>query len=190
MAQMSKGTGRVLMESELQALDGQAATFHVGDKFPIMTGGYINFSGTGGITPPPSFTFEDLGLNLKITPTVHGADEVSLDLDAELKALTGESSNGIPVISHREVKSKTRIHMGEWTMISGLFNASEARSITGVAGLSRIPYVGPIFGVRTRDQTDQVELVLIRPRLLTLPPSEYPTHKFYTGSETRPISPL
>jgi len=190
VAQMSKSNGRTLMESQVRALDGQPATLHVGDKFPILTGSYAGLSTTAGAGYYPPFTFEDLGLNLKVTPTIHSSHEVTLDLESEVKALTGQSNDGIPVISHRELKSRIRLQMGEWTMVTGLLNPSEAHSITGVAGLSRIPYVGHAVSVHEHDKSEEVELVLIRPVLVTLPPSEYPTHKFYTGSETRPLSPL
>jgi general secretion pathway protein D len=187
VATITKGTSRTLMDSEVQALDGQPATMHVGDKFPILTGAY-NLTGQQGFAPP--FTFEDLGLNLKITPLVHNSEEVSLDLEADIKALTGQSNEGIPIISHRELKSRTRLKLGDWSMVTGLMTPSETRTITGVAGLSRIPYIGSLLGVHTRDEADSVELLLIRPTLVTLPPSEYPTHRIYTGSEGRPISPL
>jgi len=49
------------------------------------TNGYFgSTTGTGQVfAPPPTINFEDLGLVLKVTPHVHGVDEVSLDIDAE-----------------------------------------------------------------------------------------------------------
>ncbi len=187
VAEMTNSNSRTLMDSQVRTVDGQPVTMHVGDRFPIVTGTY-NVTAQQGYIPP--FNFEDLGLSLKITPMIHSAEEVSLDLEAEIKSLTGESNDGIPIISHRELKTRTRLKLGDWTMVTGLMSPSEARSITGVAGVSRIPYIGPLFSVRSRDQSDEVDLLLIRPTLVTLPPSEFPTHQFYTGSETRPISPL
>ncbi len=194
IAQLTQSTGRVLLKGDLRSLDGQAASFHVGERFPIMTSGYFgpsNFTQGGTVyTPPPSFNFEDLGLSIKATPKVHGLDEVTLELDASYKVLTGALVDGIPVVSNRELKSTVSLKTGQWAVVAGLVQAQEVRALSGIAGLSRVPFLGPLTRTTTKQRDSSAVLMLLRPKLVTLPPDQVVTHTYYLGSENRPVTPL
>lgn len=140
--------------------------------------------------PPPSFTFEDLGVNLKVTPRIHGMDEVTLDLETEFKVVSGQSLNGIPVISSRKITTKLRLREGEWGVVAGLLTSSEARTIHGIAGLSSIPVLGQLLRKTNKDESTSDVLLILKPTLLNLPLDQYVTPTISTGSDTRPLTPL
>jgi general secretion pathway protein D len=192
VGQLSNSNANLLLSSQLRAVNGQKATMHIGEKYPILTGGFG--AGTaptqGSLTVAPSFSFTDLGLTMTTTPIVHDSDTVSLDTEAQYQVLTGASINGLPVISNRSVKNITTLKFGEWSVIAGLLTTNEARTLSGLAGINRIPFLGPLTNTHTKeDDRDQV-LILLRPTLLAPPPGQDAMRSFYTGSENRPLTPL
>lgn len=193
VASLTSSDATNLLHTAARSVDGQAATIHVGQKYPIMTAGYFgpaSFSGPNAYTPPPSFTFEDLGLSLKATPHMHGVDSVTLSIEAEFKVLAGQANNGIPIISNRSVKSDVTMQIGQWAVVAGLIDDEEARSLAGIAGLARIPILGPLTSNVTHTTSDDQVIILLRPILITPPPDASMTHVLRMGSETRPITQM
>ncbi len=199
VASLTRSDSSTLLHTSAVSVDGQPATIKVGQKYPILTGAFVGTSGVSNVSgpigsatyqPPPSFTFEDLGLSLKATPRVHGTENVTLSIEAEFQVLGGTSVNNIPVISNRSVKSDVTLKMGEWAVVAGLIDDDDARSLAGIAGLARIPLLGPLTSNVTHNKSFDHVLILIRPTLLTPPPDDSLTHVFRMGSELRPLTPL
>ena len=154
----------------------------------VSSGG--NVVGAQNYVPPPQFTFEDLGFSLKLTPHIHGMQEVALDFEAEFKLLSGTALNGIPVVANRQVKSTVTLKQGEWAMVAGMMSSNEARTIAGLAGVANLPLVGRFLRENTNTKDEQEVLVMIKPRLLTLPASETVPRTVRVGPEERPFIPL
>jgi general secretion pathway protein D len=189
VATLSRSSSNVLLSSVLRSVDGQPASLKVGERYPIITAGYSGPTGPASVAGYiPAMTFEDLGLTLKVTPTVHNEREATLDIDAEYKVLSGTADNGIPVISNRTLLSKARLSFGQWAVVAGLLNTQEAHTISGLAGLAEVPFLGPLTSVHDRTNEDSQVLIVIRPSLLTPPP--LPTPSIYVGTQGRPLTPL
>jgi general secretion pathway protein D len=181
---------RSLLRTELRSVDGQPATFNVGEKYPIVTTEFVTSTETQAYAPPPLFQFEDLGLTLKVTPRVHGNEEVSLELETEYKTLGGSGYNGIPIISTRKAANRVRLKFGEWAVVAGLISSAEARTLVGIAGLSQVPLLNALTSKQTRTSDEGETLLVIRPRLLSESPSTIATHGIWPGTESRPRTPL
>ena len=119
--------------------------------------------------PYPGSEYEDIGLKIKATPSLHSNNEVTLQLDFDIKSLAGTSINGIPVISSRTLTQTVRLKEDQTSLISGLLNQQETKSITGIPGLAPLPVVGYAFGKRDNSLTDDELLILITPRRVRVP---------------------
>jgi general secretion pathway protein D len=192
LATATRSEARVLYRAQIRSVEGEAAALQVGSKYPIMNMSYIGDvpDGETAFVPPPSFNFEDLGLNVKLTPKVHGSEEVTLDLEAEFKLLGAESLNGIPVISNRRFATQVRLRFDEAAIISGLVSKNQFKTMSGPAGLLNIPVIGTILGTSNWTNDDVQLLLVIKPHLISTPPSELATRDIWIGSESRPRIPL
>lgn len=185
---------RTLFRAEERAVDGQTATFHVGEKYPVVTSMFAGSVAAGQqgqvYSPPPVFTFQDLGVQVKVTPHIHGMSETTLAIDTSYQLLTGTSVNGIPIIGRREVNTQVRLRDSEWAVVAGLMSPSDSKAVSGFWGLAQIPLIGNLFKQTTRDKEDSNILIVIKPHLLSLPPDQIVTRELRVGTATRPFNPL
>jgi hypothetical protein len=190
-ASASRSSGHSLFRAEVRSIDGQKASLHIGDRYPILTGKFVNTgSDDDQFTFPPSVNFEELGLVVEITPRVSGSGDVNLALNVEFKALTGQVVDELPVIANRKLVTEVKLRNGEWAILAGLMNSSQARTISGLAGFSRVPIIGHLFRRTTQDRTSDELLIILRPVVLVPPPTEAAAWIVGLGSEPRPRIPL
>jgi type II secretory pathway component GspD/PulD (secretin) len=186
-----------LYAARLRSGSGQAGVFHVGEKYPIITSGFVAASTTnttGSTSPtyaaPPAISFENLGLELKATPHVHGADSVSMDVDASYEVLSGQSADGIPVIGSNKITTVIRLRNDEWAVVAGLIGTTDSKNSSGFWGLAGLPWIGNLFRQTSIDKEATQLLIGIRPHILYMGPDENVTRALRAGSDARPYTPL
>ncbi len=151
----------VAVTNNISGADGQVT---------LITGLASLIAGTDIAEQPyPGSEFIDLGLKVKATPSLNENHEVTLQLEVEIKALTGTSINGIPVLSNRNVTQTVRLREDQPSLVVGLLDNEETKSITGIPGLATLPGVGYAFGGRNNTLNDTELLVIVTPRRVRLP---------------------
>jgi general secretion pathway protein D len=164
---------KLLAQPRLRGLADEDIKTTVGQKIPIPQTTFTPIA-AGGINQQPitSFTYQDVGLDIKIKPKIHIEGEVTLEIELKITALAGTGFADIPIIATREVKNVIRLKDGESNLLGGLLRDEERKSLSGIIGLKNIPILGNLFGA-TDKQIDQSDLVLtitpyiIRPLLRT-----------------------
>jgi len=167
---------RSLENMTMRASQGNDATFHLGEKYPILNASYAPIYNSAAISavlgnqtyvPPfPSVSYEDLGLNLKVKPTIHGDDSVSLQLELQVRSLTGQSSNGVPVISNREYKGSINLNDGEPAVVAGEVSQTDTRSMSGIPGLGFLPILNQAMVNNTKESDSDELMIVITPHVL------------------------
>ena len=139
-------------------------------------------------TAYPSAEYEDLGLKIKATPRLHDDDEVTLQLQFDIKSLTGTNINGIPILSNRQIEQTIRLRENETSILSGILQSNEIRSTTGWPWVSTAPGIGLLTGEDTGNIQQSELVILVTPRALRLPPHDVPA--VYAGRGEPATPPL
>ncbi|MBY0375982.1 MAG: type II and III secretion system protein, partial [Bryobacteraceae bacterium] len=165
---------RVLQNPQVRTLDTTKVTLKIGDKYPYATGSFQPGIGAVGVSPLVStqFQFADVGVNVDLTPKVHGADEVSMHIEIEISNIRDNIDVGglrQPVIGTRRISEDVRLREGEVTLLGGLTTLNNSRVINGIPGLANLPGVGRLFGSESRDDSRSELLVALMPRIVRAP---------------------
>jgi general secretion pathway protein D len=173
---LNESWARSLEDLSMRAGQGTDATFHLGSRYPIQNASYAPIYNSPQISqvlgnlsyvPPfPSISYEDLGLNVKVKPTVHGDGTIAMEIDLQVRSLTGQSNNGVPIISNREYKGFINLKDGEPAFIAGQVSDNDQRSMSGIPGLGAIPGVNQVMVSNTKEEDYDELMIAITPHVL------------------------
>jgi len=151
---------RTLANPQLRTVDGVQAQAGFGERVPIPVTTFAPIA-TGGQPQQPitSFNYQNIGVNIDITPRTHHDDDVTLGLKVSVTSISGTGFGGLPTFGNREINTTIRLRDGETNMLAGLIRDEERESLAGIPGLSDIPVVGRIFS-HTQKTTDQTDIIM------------------------------
>lgn len=157
----------------LRAIDGEAATFRVGTRFPIVNSTFSNVAvstrGQVQVGNTPQFTYEDLGITLKATPHYHSNGDITLAMDLKVQGLGTLQINSIPDITSRSYVGTITVHDGDQSVIMGLISEQELRSISGFPILSSLPGLKNVLSVNSKEHIHNELLIVITPHVVRKP---------------------
>lgn len=173
-AMLADTRGRIVTAPQLRGVEGQKASLKIGERYPYASGSFQSGVGTTGGLPyaQTQFQFADIGVNVEITPRVHGADEVSMQVDLEISTIASTLNLGglsQPVIGQRKVSHIIRLREGEATVIGGLMQLTQTATRNGVPGLMNVPLLGRLFSSTSTDNNSQEILVVLVPHIVRSP---------------------
>jgi general secretion pathway protein D len=195
-ALLNDSTTKIIQNPEIRSVDGQPAKLRIGDRVPVATGsfqagvGVGSTAGTGFVNPlvNTQFQYQDVGVNVDITPRVHPNREVSLKVQLEVSAVTGQSNIGgiqQPIISQRKIEHEIRLKEGEASILGGLIQKTNTKSLNGWPGVSKVPLLRYLFSEDTKNYEDDEILIILTPRIVRLPEwTRANLRPLFAGTET------
>ena len=154
------GNTRTLANLQLRTSEGMPAQARFGERVPVPVTTFSPFA-TGGVAQQPitSFNYENIGVNIDITPRTHHDGEVSLALKILVSSISGTGFGGLPTFGNREISTVIRLRDGETNLLAGLIRDDERRVASGIPGLSELPVIGRLFA-HNRRETQETDIVL------------------------------
>jgi general secretion pathway protein D len=171
---------KIIQNPELRSVDGQQAKLKIGDRIPIATGSFqagvgVGAVGTAGLVNPlvnTQFQYQDVGVNIDMTPRVHPNHEVSLKIKIEVSSVTGTSTIGgisQPIISQRVVEHDIRLGDGQAYILGGLIERTDTKTLNGWPGLAKIPVIRYLFSSDNVEHEEDEVLIMLIPHIVRLP---------------------
>jgi type II secretory pathway component GspD/PulD (secretin) len=172
------GATKTLAAPQLTVEHNQEASILVGTREAFVTSTVSQASAT--TTTSESITFVDVGVKLKIKPSINKDDFVSLVITPEVSAvgrtLTTVSGNEIPIVDTTNATTQVLVKDGHTVLIGGLMKDEVVKEVNKFPILGDVPILGAAFR-NVNDDVIKTELVI------------FLTPHIVEGDEALPFSP-
>jgi general secretion pathway protein D len=169
----------IMQSPEIRVTDGASAKVKIGSRVPYATGSFLpslggttSSTGSVGLLASTQFQFQDVGVNLDLTPHLLSTGEIAVHAKIEISSLGASITVGgvsEPTFGQRVIEDDFRLQEGEVNLIGGLIQRTLTTQVQGIPGLGEIPLIRYLFSQENREMNDQEVLVMLTPRVIRLP---------------------
>lgn len=156
-ALVQSGRAQILATPRIATVNNKEASILVGEQYPVVS---VNQQ-----TGFPSVQTIDVGVRLRLTPTIGNDGTITADVHPEYSQIIGFNAN-FPVIANRKVDSTLRVRDGETIVLGGLFQDVSSETVTKLPLLGNLPALGAFFRNKQRTHTHDEVVFFITPRIL------------------------
>jgi type IV pilus assembly protein PilQ len=152
-------TTRIVSNPTVTTLNNKLATINVGTRFPVPNFTFNEQTGTFAIS---GFAFEEIGINLNVTPQVNARGFITLTINPEVSQLQGTSNfegAEIPIIASRRASTNVSMQSGDTIGLGGLLTSRSVERSNRIPVLGDIPLLGRVF--RNSSQNTETTNLLI-----------------------------
>jgi len=174
----NEGYLQSLQHLTVRASQNKDASLKIGSRYPIINASFAPIFNSSAISnaiannsfiaPVPSFTYEDIGIDMKIKPVIHGDSDVSLTVELKIRALTGSSNNGVPIIGNREYSGSINSMNEQSTVLAGYITTTEQRSLSGIPGIGQFPVLNRAAATNNTEKDNDELVIVITPHIISM----------------------
>ncbi len=152
----------ILSTPHILAADNTEASIDVGEEVPIVTSEYTPTTLEAGENFSRSIEYRDTGILLTVTPRINDKGLVALEVNQEVSDISEQRIEGInsPIIKKRQAETSLVVQDGRTIVIGGLIREQTDKTKEGLPILSKIPYLGMLFGYE-KNAVRKVELLIM-----------------------------
>ena len=171
-----QGNSRLVSHPTVVTLNNQEAEISIGEQFPIPNYQYNEERGSFEVA---GFDYKDIGVILKVKPSVNNEGLITLKVNPEVSSRTGEREFGgasgasIPIISTRRTETIISLKDGYTMGLGGLLQASSIEEERKVPLLQKIPGLGAVFRNKEKDGQKMNLLIFITAKILSSGDSDF-----------------
>lgn len=168
---LTNSNTRVLQSPRIRATDDQKASMKIGSRIPIATGSYQTGAATAVVSSlvNTQFQYQDVGVQIEMTPTVHFDHDVTLKIKIEVTSHSGDVTiSGVtePILSQRVVDQVIRLREGEASLLGGIQTNQDTQNSTGIPGLGALPILRYVFGNKDHTTSDDDIVFAVVPHIV------------------------
>jgi general secretion pathway protein D len=163
---LSAKTGvNLLSTPKIITMDNQESSIIVGQNIPVKTGQSTS-TGSGVSDPFTTISREDIGIKLKVTPSISDGGTVRLKIMQENSSIANSSAASDIITNKSEIKTNILADDGETIVLGGLIKDEISKKTSKVPLLGDIPYLGTLFRSSSNTHSKKNLLVFLRPTIL------------------------
>lgn len=170
-----EGRLEVLSRPQIVTADNKPATVNIGQRVPLITDSRVTERGD----TINSFRYEDVGVNMTVTPKISPDGFVKIELTTTNSAISSSnveinSSAVVPIINQRRASTTVSVQNGQTIIIGGLIATTDDRRVKKVPVLGNIPGLGALFRSTLSSRDRKELLILLTPQVLVNEPNHAP----------------
>lgn len=161
------GKTNIISQPRIAVINNEEANIMVGVREAYIT--QTQSQATSTTVTSETVEFIDVGVKLKIVPKIGADGFITMKLKPEVSSVkeTIETALGsrIPIVQTSQSETVVKIKDGMMIMIAGMTKVENTDSIKGWPVLSKIPFLGVFFGIRSREAKRTEVIIFLTPHL-------------------------